>query len=487
MVCARPASLRWRLAAAFGLALVGILAAGRYVQYRVAIELLARDIDAQLWARLGALKAERRLSPAAASADALKLSDTVLPDLRLASDRRPSALLRLVMPVAAHESLAEPVFRWFASVWADDGSLLAAAELPADVCWDPGWRVRGGRLWTEDRGRYRLAACSAAGEFLVVGTPLDALDEARREVFRFHLVSLAVVAPLLVGLLMLLLDRLLRPLTAITNTAERIRGGEIHERIDLSGADAEIAGMAATINAMLDRLEEGRGKQARFNADLAHEVLGPVHGILLATEALQGQATGAGPAAVSIGTIRDRAERIEALCDALLAHAQTLAIAASQLRPVDLEPVVALAVEQVTAAATGRGVTLRNEVGSVVVRGQADLLRQVFVNLLANAVGHSPPGAEVRVVADCGPAGLRVRVIDRGPGVTAADAGHVFERFFARPPAGTAAADSHGIGLSLAREIMRGHEGDLTFVPTPGGGATFVATFPACDTPSLVS
>ena len=482
MAAALLPSLRWRLVACFGLALGGLLIAGRYVQYRIAVELLERDIDAQLWGRLGSLKAERRISSAAVSSAALKLSDAILPDLRLATDRQPSSLLRLVMPVAAHESLAEPAFPWFASVWAGDGSLLASADLPPDVRWEPGWRDRSGRIWTDDRGRYRLAACVERDQLLVVGAPLDAVHEARREVARFHLVAFAVVTPLLVGLLVLLLDHLLRPLTAITATAERIRGGRFHERIDLSAADAEITGMAATINAMLDRLEESRDKQARFNADLAHEVLGPVHGILLESDAILGRTADAGAPrgaeAVHVESIRCRAQRIETLCEALLAYSKSQAIAAAQLRDVDLEPVVDLAVEQVAPVAAGGGVRIGNAVGSAVVQGQADLLQQVFTNLLMNAVGHSPPGREVRIEAEHRPQELRVRVVDHGDGVAAADAAHVFERFFARAPAGGAAARSHGVGLSLSREIMRSHGGDLTLVPTPGGGATFVATFP---------
>jgi signal transduction histidine kinase len=391
-------------------------------------------------------------------------------------------LLRLMMPVEAHESLAEPAFPWFASAWREDGTLIAAADLPPDVGWEPEWSRRGGTLWTESRGRYRLAACAEGGSFLVVGAPLVALREAEREVARFHLVAIAVIVPLLVGLLVLLLDRLLRPLASITGTVGRIRAGRFEERVDLASADAEIVGMAATINGMLDRLAEVRDKQARFNADLAHEVLGPVHGILLEADALDEQATAAGAPREAevfrIEAIRGRARRIEMLCEAILSYSKSLSIAAEQLREVDLEPVVDLAVEQVAQSAAGHGVRIRNDVGSAVVRGQADLLQQVFVNLLANAVGHSPVGAEVCVEAERGPRELRVRVIDRGGGVSPEDVAHVFERFFSRPASGGTAERSHGVGLSLSREIMRSHRGDLTLAPTPGGGATFVATFP---------
>lgn len=470
-------SLRWRLVAVFGMALVLILAAGRYIQYRVAVELLARDLDAQLQARLGALRAERRLAVAVGAADTQSPADAFSSAPRLTSDRRPSLLLRLVMPVEAHDSLAATALPWFTSAWGDDGRLLAAADLPPGIRWAPEWRGREGRIWTDAAGRHRLAACADGDTLLVVGAQLATLHEAAREVARFHAATLVVCAPLLVGLLVFLLDRLLRPLAAITSTVERIRGGRFQDRIDLATADAEIAGMAATINAMLDRLEEAREKQARFNADLAHEVLGPVHGILLDSDALGEHGADPGPPG-AVAAIRSRARRIETLCEALLSYSKSQAIASAELRRVDLEPVVDLAVEQVASAAAARGVRICNAVGPAVVCGQAELLQQVFINLLANAIGHSPAGAVVSIWSDHGPEAVRVRVIDHGDGVDAADTAHVFERFFARPPAGEATLPSHGVGLSLSREIMRSHGGDLTVAPTPGGGATFEATFP---------
>jgi signal transduction histidine kinase len=477
-------SLRWRLAAGFGLLLLAIGIGGRYIHYQLTVELLARDLDGQLWARLGTLKAERRLAPESLSPETLKIGDLSLPDISLARDQRPSLLFWLFMPAEAHSGLNATDFSWFASVWDADGRLVASADLPPDLSWDPRWLENIDRIWTSNDGRMRLAACRGVTHpFLLVGTSLDVLRAAERQAATFYITTLAIVLPILLGSLWLLLERLLLPLRAITRTADRIRRGRFAERLDLSVADEEIAGMAATINAMLDRLEEARDKQARFNADLAHEVLGPVHAILLETDtALQRQPTG--EYAGRIATIRDRAAWIETLCEALLTYSRSLSVDPEQLQKVDLEPVVDLAAEQVAQAAAARNVTIRNDVGSVVVRGQADLLQQVVSTLLSNAVGHSPPGAEVRIEADPGPNGLCLKVIDHGPGVTEKNTSRIFERFFSSPVGSGSSGRSHGVGLSLSREIMRSHGGDLDLLPTAGGGATFVARFPVT---SLVS
>ena len=472
-------SLRGRLAAGFGLVMLAIGIGGRYVHYQLTVEFLARDLDAQLWARLGTLKAERRLAPEALSSETLKIGDLSLSGIRQASDRRPSLLLWLFMPAEAHSGLVESEFAWFASVWDGDGRLLASADLPPGLSWDPRWLGKIGHIWTDDGRRLRLAACRGETHpLLLVGTSLDGLRAAERRATIFYISTLAIVLPILLGTLWVLLERLLRPLRAITRTADRIRCGRFDERLDPTVADEEIAGMAVTINAMLDRLEEARDKQSRFNADLAHEVLGPVHAILLeADAALERQPTA--EYAERLGTIRGRATRIETLCEALLTYSRSLAVGAAGLKEIDLEPVVDMAAEQVAQAAAGRNVTIRNDVGSIIVRGQPDLLQQVFTNLLGNAIGHSPPGAAVHIESRRVTGGCVIRVIDHGPGVSEENAPRIFDRFFSSPTAAGPAGRSHGVGLSLSREIMWNHGGDLDFSPTPGGGATFTARFPA--------
>ena len=107
------------------------------------------------------------------------------------------------------------------------------------------------------------------------------------------------------------------------------------------------------------------------------------------------------------------------------------------------------------------------------MRGDPALLEEVLVNLLGNAVEHSPAGRPIELGLTGGPTGCRLAVIDHGQGVSAAEIPHLFERFHTGQPGG-----GHGVGLALARLIMRSHGGDLEHEATPGGGATFVLRFP---------
>ena len=111
--------------------------------------------------------------------------------------------------------------------------------------------------------------------------------------------------------------------------------------------------------------------------------------------------------------------------------------------------------------------------GGFVVKGDAALLEEVVVNLLDNAVEHSPAGGTVEVTVAGDAAGCRVAIVDHGQGVPVAAIPRLFERFHSGRHGG-----GHGIGLALSRLIARSHGGDVVHEPTAGGGATFVIRLP---------
>ena len=470
-------SLRWRFAFWFGLFILVLAVGARAVQFRMAIELLARDIDAQLWARLGVLKAQQRFAPETLLDPTLRLGGLFLPDIRTATDWKPSGVLHAIMPTVSRTDLAEPAFPWFAGIWQADGTTVDSLALPPGFSWDPDWRNHIDRIWTQDDCRLRLAATAGRDNtLLLVGTSLDTLRTAERQAIFFYSWTLAAagVPGLLVG--WLLLTRMMRPLDGITRTAERIRQGHFEERIDVAAADSELVGMAETINSMLDRLDAIRTMQSRFNADVAHQVLNPVHGILLQTDVAMQRPRSGEELLQTVTSVRGLAGRIQSLCEALLTYSQSLAVDTALLKQVDLDPIIDAAVEQVAALATGRGVTIMNNSAAMIVKGQPELLLQVFVNLLTNAISHSPAGSTVSIDISERDGRCSVLIIDHGSGVSSADVPHLFERFFRGDSGG--ASGGHGLGLAICQSIMQSHGGDVVHRPTPGGGATFEVRFP---------
>ena len=471
-------SLRWRFAFWFGLFILLLAIGARAVQFRMAVELLARDIDAQLWARLGALKAQQQFAPETLLDPTLRLGGLFLPDIRTATDWKPSGVLRVIMPTVSRTDLAEPAFPWFAGIWQHDGTTVTTLGLPPGFSWEPGWHDRTDQLWTQADGRLRLAATAGRDNTLIlIGTSLAPLHTAERQAIFFYSWTLAAAS--LPGLLVgwLLLTRMLKPLDGIARTAERIRQGHFDERIDVTAADSELVGMAETINSMLDRLDAIRIMQSRFNADVAHQVLNPVHGILLQTDvAMQRPRTGE-ELLHTVTSVRGLAGRIQSLCEALLTYSRSQALEPTRLKTVDLDPVIDAAVEQTASLASARGVTVDSSSSSGVVRGQPELLEQVFVNLLTNAISHSPVASTVSIETRERDGHSVVIVTDHGTGISPTDAPHIFERFV-RGDSGDSPSGGHGLGLSICQSIMQSHGGDVVHRPTPGGGATFEVRFP---------
>lgn len=434
-----PPSLRRRFAVWFGLLFIAGAVGLRVMHYNSTVASLARDLDVEIRSLLDVVAVQERVAPA--------------------------------VPIIPPDDSVE--FAGFAGVWRRDGTLLDDIGLPTAIAWDPAWAGRLGSLWTTADGRHRLAAASGAHDTLIVaGAPLKPLAAAARKEAVFQVATFVFWVPIVLGVAWLMLSQLLVPVAAIAETARRIRAGVFEERIDVAHTDSEFVEMAGTINDMVDRLEAIRLAQSRFNADLAHQLMNPVHGILLESDAAAGRPRSAAELSAALGRVGGLARRIEGICEVLLAYSRSAALDPTRLQPIDVEPVVAAAIDRVRPHAAAMRIAIQPPAAGAVVKGDAALLEEVFVNLLVNAVEHSPADATIEVVVEDDPGACRVAVVDHGAGVSAQDLPQLFERLHSGKPGG------HGIGLTLSRLIARSHGGDIVHEPTPGGGATFSLRLP---------
>src|SRR5262249_5219354 len=124
------------------------------------------------------------------------------------------------------------------------------------------------------------------------------------------------------------------------------------------------------------------------------------------------------------------------------------------------------------ALARKRSIALHASEGPVIVKGNRYSIGDAIRNLVDNAVAHSPPGEEVTVTTVANPS---VAVADHGPGIPTEYRKHVFERFWRGSGAGSPGA---GLGLAIAMEIMKAHQGTITFDDNSGGGMIFTLRFP---------
>jgi two-component system OmpR family sensor kinase len=116
-----------------------------------------------------------------------------------------------------------------------------------------------------------------------------------------------------------------------------------------------------------------------------------------------------------------------------------------------------------------------------VVMADAERIRQVINNLIGNAIQHTPPESPVTITVTTVPGGVQLSVADQGPGMTAEQAAHVFERFYRTDDARTRARGGTGLGLAIAASLTAAHGGQITLDTQPGHGAVFQLRLPTAD------
>lgn len=278
-------------------------------------------------------------------------------------------------------------------------------------------------------------------------------------------VALLVVVPLLTalaaGVCWALLGRALRPVDALRAGAEQVTALGGGGTLPVPPGDDELAGLARTLNAMLDRLQAAGTRQSAFVADAAHELRSPLSALRTTVEVARAHPDAYTPAELA-GDLHAEVLRLGRLVDDLLVLARLGAVPARRTA-LDLG---ALA----RSVAAGRdGVQVTGD-GSAV--GDEDGVRRVLGNLLDNAQRHAASAVRVEV------ADGRVQVDDDGPGVPPADRERVFERFARLDDARGRDAGGSGLGLSIARETAREQGGDVVLGEASGGGACVVLSLP---------
>jgi two-component system, OmpR family, sensor kinase len=345
--------------------------------------------------------------------------------------------------------------------------------------------------------RWRAVAERTSGwdGTVVAAAPMAEADATVAQLRTTSLVSGGVLLVLLTGLGWLALGRGLRPLRRIEHTAAAIAAGDLSRRVpELAAPGTEIGHLASSLNTMLGQLERAFAEQAAsearmrtFVSDVSHELRTPLFVIKGSTD-LHRMGGLAGPDDVdqAMRRIEQEATRLTALTEDLLLLAQLDDAPEGQLdrAPMDLRTLATDARHDLRALDPSRPVELTGP-GGIGVPGPAPVdadearLRQVVANLVGNAVAHTPAGTAVRIGVGTVDGRAVLELADHGPGMTADQAGRVFDRFYrtdrSRSRSGGANA---GLGLAIARSLARAHGGDVELETAVGAGACFRLTLP---------
>ncbi|WP_426505572.1 ATP-binding protein [Dactylosporangium sp. McL0621] len=281
---------------------------------------------------------------------------------------------------------------------------------------------------------------------------------------------LALAATVVVGV------RLVRPLRRLTDAARLPLDRQA--QVPVTTRD-EIGYLATAFNDLSERRRELERQRRAMVADIAHELRTPLTNIRTWLEAARDGVTAADPAFLEL--LVDESVLLQHVIDDL----RDLAAAdAGQLRvhpePTFVRDAVGQVLDAHRSAAAAGGVRL-TQTGDEDPEAFVDpvRLRQLVGNLVANAIRHTPPGGSVTARSAVADGRLVIEVADTGPGIAAADAPRVFDRFWRADRSRSRSSGGSGLGLPIARQIARAHGGDLTVTSDPGHGATFIADLPA--------
>jgi signal transduction histidine kinase len=272
--------------------------------------------------------------------------------------------------------------------------------------------------------------------------------------------------------------RIGEPIAAAAHTASELSGGHYSTRMSAPAMGPELAELATALNSLADRLEASEATRVRLMSDLAHELRTPVAAIEATAEAIADQVLPADPDTLAVLT--DQTARLARLIDDLAAVSRAEERAFGlDLADVDLVAACRASVGAAAARFARAGLVVTMPAGPpIMVRADAERLREVIDQLLANALWATPPGGSVTFAAHGGDQDATLTVTDTGCGFDPGDAERIFARFYRSDPA-RANQSGSGIGLTIARALVEAQGGHLSAASAGiGRGATLTLVLP---------
>ncbi len=310
---------------------------------------------------------------------------------------------------------------------------------------------------------------------LQVGASLAVVDATQGNLLSMMAIT-AVIAVLMAGIgSWFVLGRALSPLEDIAESIDQInRADDLSRRIPhRNGNEDEIGELVVSFNQTLERLESLFTSQQRFLADVSHELRTPLT-VIKGNVDLMRRIKEADEE--SLSSIDQEAGRLTRLVGGLLMLAQAESgKLALNMNPVELDLLLTEVFTEMTVLAGNKVKVHLNDIDEVMVNGDRDRLKQVLLNLVANAIQYTPQGGDVYLSMSKIGEQARIIIRDTGPGIPAEDLPHIFDRFYRAEKSRTRSTTSgFGLGLSIAHWIVEHHGGQIKVESKDGKGTTFV-------------
>ena len=320
------------------------------------------------------------------------------------------------------------------------------------------------------------SAASADGSDLVVSEANEVYREASDKFSGQSVLGLVLIAAAAVAITYWVTGRTMKPLRELTGSVGKVDDGNLHERLELPGAQGEVLALEESFNRMLGRLEDAFLVQKNFASNAAHELKTPLAVIKSSLQVLEmNPRPEEGDYREFMQDTKESLERIIKTVDGLLALAAPDADSADEA--VALRPLLNQAAKELSAQAEESGVSLSVAEGEdAAVYGNPNLLYRAFYNLVENAVKYNRPGGTVKAALERREDKVNVRIEDTGIGIGEEELRHIFEPFYRADPSRSQRIPGSGLGLSVVKMILERHRGEIRVESKPGKGTVFTVT-----------
>jgi heavy metal sensor kinase len=405
-------------------------------------------------------------------------------------EKTPSGEIRWLVRGAHGDEGFARLAAWF-EVWSEDGRLLLRhwpvsessirSALPQPVA--STLRFYGVELEQDLHVRLMERPARVQGTPVVMRLFRDETNMRRTlaEIIEVFLIALpfAVFAASLGGYLVA--RRSLRPVAAMARQAQRITSESLSERLPNPNPADEFGQLAAVFNSTLQRLEGSFDELKRFTADASHELRTPLTALRAVGEVALRQNASPESLRETISSMLEEAERLHGLIDSLLALARLESGEADlQRQSVAVPKLIREVNESLAVLASEKQQQIEIEAATdLSVTGDRMLLRQALLNIVHNAIRHSPERSRIEIRAHKGSDEVVISIIDQGPGISSEHQARVFDRFYRIHKGRSRAEGGYGLGLSIARRSIERTGGRIELESAPGKGSTFRILLPA--------
>jgi len=318
-----------------------------------------------------------------------------------------------------------------------------------------------------------------------VGTPLSSLSSALKElkIILFLLLPISIVLSGTAGAFLAKIT--LQPVKRIINTIHQITAENLRMRIAVPASKDEIRRLADTFNEMLERLEQAFVSQQQFFEDLSHELKTPLAVLKGELEVTLKRMRSTWEYEATLTSSLEEINRIIRIVEDLLLLAKfdsnLVTLETSRL---DVTCLVGEVVEGIGILAGQKNIRIRfSGRAAVIVHGDKEKLKRLFLNLLDNAVKYTQSGGTVSVQVEEVKPWAQISVADTGRGIPEEEIPKIFERFYR--PGKSRSLGGFGLGLSIVRSIAEAHKGKIDVKSSVGKGSTFITSLPLTQNASL--